>query len=208
MPPSCTVLGGFAKGARVELLWQRNANPSYKLASTRDMTTQCEREMLASALYSLVQSAVDLWCCWCQKKPSAQLERVMADLHVESSACDAGSAAGDDDDLLALMDSAAAAPHQTPAVSLATGTRQSQIRSVTQFLVKLLANKDALSGTVGAVAVEHEGHKPWPPTSKMSLTCIFRCKVFYFYSKLICTAFAVRLSSLTVLLVLRVSILR
>jgi len=34
MPPSCTVLGGFAKGARVELLWQRNANPSYELAST------------------------------------------------------------------------------------------------------------------------------------------------------------------------------
>jgi len=27
-------LGGFAIGARVALLWQYNANPSYKLAST------------------------------------------------------------------------------------------------------------------------------------------------------------------------------
>jgi len=26
-------LGGFAIGARVALLWQHNANPSYKLAS-------------------------------------------------------------------------------------------------------------------------------------------------------------------------------
>ena len=35
MPPSCAVLGGFAIGARVALLWQHNANPSYyKLAST------------------------------------------------------------------------------------------------------------------------------------------------------------------------------
>jgi len=43
MPPSCALLGGFAIGARVALLWQHNANCSYK----------CEREMLASALYSL-----------------------------------------------------------------------------------------------------------------------------------------------------------
>ena len=43
MTPSCALLGGFAIGARVALLWQHNANPSYK----------CEREMLASALYSL-----------------------------------------------------------------------------------------------------------------------------------------------------------
>jgi len=28
----CTI-GGFAIGARVALLWQHNANPSYKLAS-------------------------------------------------------------------------------------------------------------------------------------------------------------------------------
>jgi len=34
MPPSCALLGGFAIGARVALLWQHNANPSYKLAST------------------------------------------------------------------------------------------------------------------------------------------------------------------------------
>ena len=33
MPPSCALLGGFAIGARVPLLWQHNANPSYKLAS-------------------------------------------------------------------------------------------------------------------------------------------------------------------------------
>ena len=31
--PSCALLGGFAVGARVALLWQHNANPSYKLAS-------------------------------------------------------------------------------------------------------------------------------------------------------------------------------
>ena len=33
MPPSCALLGGFAIRARVALLWQHNANPSYKLAS-------------------------------------------------------------------------------------------------------------------------------------------------------------------------------
>jgi len=33
MRPSCALLGGFAIGARVVLLWQHNANPSYKLAS-------------------------------------------------------------------------------------------------------------------------------------------------------------------------------
>ena len=33
MPPSCALLGGFAIGARVEFLWQHNANPSCKLAS-------------------------------------------------------------------------------------------------------------------------------------------------------------------------------
>jgi len=32
MPPSCALLGRFAIGARVALLWQ-HANPSYKLAS-------------------------------------------------------------------------------------------------------------------------------------------------------------------------------
>ena len=30
---SCVLLGGFAIGARVVLLWQHNAKPSYKLAS-------------------------------------------------------------------------------------------------------------------------------------------------------------------------------
>jgi len=34
MPPSCALLGGFAVGARVALLKQHNANPSYKLACT------------------------------------------------------------------------------------------------------------------------------------------------------------------------------
>jgi len=48
MPPSCALLGGFAIGARVALLWQHNANPSYK----------CEREMLASALYSFYMPIV------------------------------------------------------------------------------------------------------------------------------------------------------
>jgi len=33
MPPSRAVLGGFAIGSRVALLWQHNANPSYKLVS-------------------------------------------------------------------------------------------------------------------------------------------------------------------------------
>ena len=33
MTPSCALLGGFAIGARVALLWQHNANPSSKLAS-------------------------------------------------------------------------------------------------------------------------------------------------------------------------------
>jgi len=33
LPPSCALLGGFAIGARFALLWQHNANPSYKLAS-------------------------------------------------------------------------------------------------------------------------------------------------------------------------------
>ena len=33
LPPSCALLGGFAIGARVALLWQHKANPSYKLAS-------------------------------------------------------------------------------------------------------------------------------------------------------------------------------
>jgi len=33
MPPSYALLRGFAIGARLALLWQHNANPSYKLAS-------------------------------------------------------------------------------------------------------------------------------------------------------------------------------
>ena len=43
MPPSCVLLDGFAIDARVALLWQHNANASYK----------CERERLASVLFSL-----------------------------------------------------------------------------------------------------------------------------------------------------------
>jgi len=37
MPPSCALLGGFAIGARVALLWQHNANRSYKLAFVSDI---------------------------------------------------------------------------------------------------------------------------------------------------------------------------
>jgi len=33
-PPSCALLGGFAIGARVALLWQHNTKPSYNLASS------------------------------------------------------------------------------------------------------------------------------------------------------------------------------
>ena len=33
MPPSCALLGRFAIGARVALLWQHNAYPSYSLVS-------------------------------------------------------------------------------------------------------------------------------------------------------------------------------
>ena len=37
MPPSCAQLGGFAMGAGVALLWQHNANRSYKLAFVSDI---------------------------------------------------------------------------------------------------------------------------------------------------------------------------
>jgi len=37
MPPSCALLGGFAIGGRVALLWQHNANRSYKLAFDSDI---------------------------------------------------------------------------------------------------------------------------------------------------------------------------
>jgi len=48
MPPSCALLGGFAIGARVALLWQHNANPSYKLASiTRYNDTNARRGLRA-----------------------------------------------------------------------------------------------------------------------------------------------------------------
>jgi len=33
MAPSCALLGGFAIGAQVPLLWQHNAKSSYKLPS-------------------------------------------------------------------------------------------------------------------------------------------------------------------------------
>ena len=35
--PSCALFGGFAIGARVALLWQHNANRSYKLAFVSDI---------------------------------------------------------------------------------------------------------------------------------------------------------------------------
>jgi len=38
MPPSCALLGGFAIGARVALLWQHYVNHSYKLAFVSDIT--------------------------------------------------------------------------------------------------------------------------------------------------------------------------
>ena len=37
MPPSSALLGGFAIGARVALLWQHNANGSYNLAFVSDI---------------------------------------------------------------------------------------------------------------------------------------------------------------------------
>ena len=37
MPPSCALLGGFAIGAGVALVWQHNANRSYKLAFVSDI---------------------------------------------------------------------------------------------------------------------------------------------------------------------------
>ena len=37
MPTSCALLGGFAIGARVALLWQHNPNRSYKLAFVSDV---------------------------------------------------------------------------------------------------------------------------------------------------------------------------
>jgi len=37
MPPNCALFGGFAIGARVALLWQHNANRSYKLAFVSDI---------------------------------------------------------------------------------------------------------------------------------------------------------------------------
>jgi len=37
MRPSCALLGGFAIGAQVALLWQHNANRSYELAFVSDM---------------------------------------------------------------------------------------------------------------------------------------------------------------------------
>jgi len=37
MPPSCALLGRFAIGARVALLWQQNANRSYNLAFVSDI---------------------------------------------------------------------------------------------------------------------------------------------------------------------------
>ena len=79
-PRSCALLGGFAIGARVALLQQHNVNRSYKLAfisdiavfvpksdvklqptslpPPRDMTTQCECKMIASARDSL---CAQLW---------------------------------------------------------------------------------------------------------------------------------------------------
>jgi len=37
MPSSCALLGGFAIGARVALLWQHNVNRSYKFAFVSDI---------------------------------------------------------------------------------------------------------------------------------------------------------------------------
>ena len=47
LPPSCELLGGFAIGALVELLWQHNANPSYKLASIPRYARRGVRALLA-----------------------------------------------------------------------------------------------------------------------------------------------------------------
>jgi len=40
MPPSCALMGGFAIGAWVALLWQHNANRSYNLAFVSDIASR------------------------------------------------------------------------------------------------------------------------------------------------------------------------
>jgi len=48
-PPSCALLGGFAIGARVALLWQHNVNPSYKLVINK-LTMASTSQLMYDAL--------------------------------------------------------------------------------------------------------------------------------------------------------------
>ena len=74
MLPSCAVLGGFAIGARVALLWQHNANPSYKLASTPRydnivrMQNVSECSVLALCLVTII---IKLHCSTSWMQPTA-----------------------------------------------------------------------------------------------------------------------------------------
>jgi len=58
--PSCAMLGGFAIGARVVLLWQHNANPSYKLASI----SRCDNINQKSTTRT-----INHWFIWTADKP-------------------------------------------------------------------------------------------------------------------------------------------
>jgi len=69
MPPSCAVLGGFAIGARVALLWQHNANAKCLRvhACTRSMPTFAlfwlmKRTLSLAAALNRVTGTVQYWC--------------------------------------------------------------------------------------------------------------------------------------------------
>jgi len=73
MPPSYALMGGFAIGERVSLLWQHNANPSYyKLASTPRhddiVRTRNLSECSVLALwlvYSVITLLFEIISCFC-----------------------------------------------------------------------------------------------------------------------------------------------
>ena len=61
-PPSCALLGGYAIGAWVALLWQHNTNPSYyKLASTPIYDDIVRMRNVSECLVHIVS-------CWRQSK--------------------------------------------------------------------------------------------------------------------------------------------
>jgi len=60
MPPSCTIVGGFAIGALDALLWRHNANRTYKLASTNIVRTRNVSECSVLAV-CLITSSSRFW---------------------------------------------------------------------------------------------------------------------------------------------------